>query len=282
MRCYSPVSIRDPVDSRHFISVPCGKCFNCLSTRRDSWSFRLQVEERHSSSSFFVTLTYSDDNVPYAWSDSHGIDMPVFSKRDCQLFMKRLRKLHPDAGLRYFLVSEYGGQFGRPHYHMILFNMPGFRYQILEDLLRTWDKGIVHVGDVTQASIKYVCKYCLTYESAEDYPERPFMLCSRRPAIGHQYLSKAVVKRFGTCPDYVIAEDGQKLSLPRYYRNKLSPSVHQKELRKLRVDDIAKAKDRNYMKKYGSYDEVVINQGKPSMAFQQISARIDSIRKKMK
>ena len=80
-----------------------------MARKRQQWAFRLQQELKVSSSSHFVTLTYNEENLT---KSKDGI--PIVSKRDIQLFIKRLRKALPSYKLRYFLVSEYGPTTLRP------------------------------------------------------------------------------------------------------------------------------------------------------------------------
>ena len=82
--------------------VPCGKCAACLTNKRKEWTFRLNQELHVSSSSFFITLTYDDEHIPVT---EEGL--PTFSKRDIQLFIKRLRK-NTNRKISYYIVSEYG------------------------------------------------------------------------------------------------------------------------------------------------------------------------------
>lgn len=117
MSCYAPIYIVDPVysDGKHYMPVPCGKCAGCLTASRLQWAFRLRQEMRDSVECHFVTLTYDDEHVPIK-------DDCFFTlrKKDFQDFMKRMRK-HYGAILRYYAVGEYGGNFHRPHYHVLLF-----------------------------------------------------------------------------------------------------------------------------------------------------------------
>lgn len=73
--------------------VPCGRCPNCRSNKRQSWIYRLECEARQYPLSLFVTLTYDDEHLPMEriGSDLFAEEVPVVSKRDVQLFMKRLR-----------------------------------------------------------------------------------------------------------------------------------------------------------------------------------------------
>ena len=123
MICISPISIKDPRQSRGSIrlTVPCGKCGACKFNRRMEWSFRLAIELRYAHTADFLTLTYSDEIVP---KNSFGI--PTLKKADYRDFLKRLRKFNDGnkkSRIRYYVVGEYGTETHRPHYHMVLFNL---------------------------------------------------------------------------------------------------------------------------------------------------------------
>lgn len=121
--------------------VPCGKCYVCRSRNQNSWYVRLKEEMKVATSCYFVTLTYSDDNIP---RDENGV--PVVSSRDVQLFFKRLRsKLPKGQKIKYFLCSEYGPQTFRPHYHFILFDFPP-EFGVLECIEKSWPNGFVTVS----------------------------------------------------------------------------------------------------------------------------------------
>jgi hypothetical protein len=106
-------------------------------------------EEKHSTSAWFITLTYDTKYVPIT---SNGF--MSLAKRDPQLFMKRLRKAHPKgSNLKYYLCGEYGSDTRRPHYHAVIFNAD---VTLISD---AWGLGNVHYGSVTQASVGYTLKY---------------------------------------------------------------------------------------------------------------------------
>lgn len=148
MRCISPLRIRK---SGEFVIVPCGKCNFCLMTRRADWTFRLVQEHKSYPDSAFVTLTYAEDKVPLTPEGKQTLDKEHF-----QLFMKRLRKACHPFKLRFYCVGEYGTRTLRPHYHAILFNVPG---AVLRALDKLWNYGHIHVGKVQMGSIHYVTKY---------------------------------------------------------------------------------------------------------------------------
>ena len=220
MSCLRPIAIQ--LEGREgdirFVTVPCGKCANCLKRKQSEWLFRLEIEQKLCFSSFFITLTYSDAHLP----------LKGVQKLDCQNFLKRYRKLYTDDDnkIKYFLVSEYGSQTSRPHYHLILFH--NTYIDIREECNRVyscWKKGEIKIGSVDIASLSYVTKYCLkpSFDKNGFFREKTFALMSRRPAIGLDYLYNGeVVRLHQECAKYkVVTNDGYLVNLPRYYRERL-------------------------------------------------------------
>lgn len=201
------------------IPVPCGKCPDCLGRRASGWSFRLIHEERRSESSLFITLTYAPDTVPLT---SRGfMDL---NKRDLQLFFKRLRKAHGSRScalpIKYYAVGEYGGRTNRPHYHVILFNAQ------LDLIQPAWGNGDIHYGQVTGASVgytlKYMCKPQRIPMHINDDRTPEFSLMSKRLGAGYindqtrQWHKEDLFNRM-----YLHTDDNKKISMPRYYKNKM-------------------------------------------------------------
>ena len=107
------------------IQVGCGQCIECRMEKARIWAVRCcnesQYYEEEGKASVFLTLTYNEDNLPYVKSlTKDNVYYQTLYKRDLQLFNKRLRK-NTKEEYRYFASGEYGGNYGRPHYHMLLF-----------------------------------------------------------------------------------------------------------------------------------------------------------------
>lgn len=273
MDCLSPITIKKAQSQGNgFLTVPCGKCYPCLSRKRSEWSFRLSQELRTAKSAYFVTMTYDDGSIPYTYMDSPPSDetfdgekaeelqsqyhslAPTLVKKHCQLFLKRLRALNKNQviytngddvrqidrtvwpPIRYFLTGEYGENTNRPHYHIIIFNLKN-----VYDLELAWTKdkksiGFIKVGTVTAASIAYVTKYCITkHQFNKFYAEKPFNLMSK--GIGKEYLEKATSYHKATRNSFVTLPGGTKQSLPRYYRDKIF-SPGQKQAMNKRAQEI--------------------------------------------
>lgn len=278
MRCISPLSVRRPdgLSSKDRITVPCGKCVECLSKKRSDWSIRLINEERTSASAFFVTLTYDDVNLPFGHVDGentytldqaikeddfstmipcvekihlvkfikdlrnslarpqfstqsdylllNGIKIPFMAKVS-QIEEKRPLRAKYEYRLKYYAVAEYGSKTERPHYHLIMFNLPlNYVYQDqtiwIETLLsEIWPYGQINVGTVTPESIGYVAKYQIS-KGTQDGSKRPvFSLMSKN--LGLDYVKKFAQYHRETLTPYVTELGGTKHGLPRYYKDRL-------------------------------------------------------------
>lgn len=197
------------------IPVDCGKCYQCVAKRTSQWSFRIRQEERISSSSYFITLTYDTQHVPIT---KNGY--MTLNPEDLQKFFKRLRKLN-NTKIKYYAVGEYGGKTNRPHYHVIIFNCD------IETIEKTWKLGGVHYGQVSGASIgyclKYLCKDGRIPMHRNDDRIKEFGRMSK--GLGASYINEKTIK-FHTLPLTILDRvhlviDEKKVSMPRYYKDKI-------------------------------------------------------------
>ena len=177
--------------------VPCGRCEGCMISRSRDWAVRCVHEASlYGDNNSFITLTYSDENLPpridqscderCAVYKSHLKPCPKGSlcKKDFQDFMKRLRKrcngiipVEKKPGkfhypIRYYQCGEYGSLLKRPHFHACLFNyvfpdlelfserqgVKIFTSELLQDL---WPYGYSTIGQVNFATAAYVARYVM-------------------------------------------------------------------------------------------------------------------------
>lgn len=213
------------------LQVPCGQCVGCRLERSRQWAVRCVHEASLWESNCFVTLTYNDAFIPIDRSLDH---------RHFQLFMKRLRK-HFGASVRFYMCGEYGEEFGRPHFHVLLFNCDFIdkRCHTLRHgkmtftsalLSRLWPYGFHEIGDVTFQSAGYVARYVMkkvTGHFSDDYYEwvdpvsgecfrrKPEYNCmSRRPGIAKGWLDKFIGDVY---PSDFLVVNGVRMKPPRYY-----------------------------------------------------------------
>lgn len=255
--CLTPVLIkRDELVS----SFPCGNCEKCLKRRVSGWSFRLMQQEKISMSAYFLTLTYAPEKCPI--TKNGFMDL---SKRDLQLFFKRLRFSQDKLDLpsiKYYAVGEYGGKSYRPHYHVILFNaqleiMIG---KVLADLVarqvipldgyhpfrcEQWPQGHVTFGQVTAASVGYTMKYVSKPKRIpvhrNDDRQREFALMSKR--MGKSYVTEEIIKWHKEDllnRMYLTVEDGKKIAMPRYLKELIYTRMERSEIAGYQKGEIEK------------------------------------------
>jgi hypothetical protein len=257
MACDTPLSIH-PKGWIKPVDVPCGKCPPCKRRRVNSWVFRLNQQDKISTASHFITLTYDTRYIPIS---SNGF--MTLQKRDLQLYWKRLRKSiktsfpDRDIKIKFFAVGEYGSKRSRPHYHAIVFNVPD-----VELFSKAWQLGSVHVGRVSGASLAYTCKYIdkpsrIPMHSRDDrVPE--YSTVSN--GIGKNYLTDAIKKyhKADITRNWVRSDYGTKIALPRYYRDKIYDDLEKKaQVRHiLKVNSIKEnLAYMEYLNDYGFFDE---------------------------
>ncbi|AXH77753.1 MAG: replication initiator protein [Microviridae sp.] len=251
MRCISPILAKgttkmDPT------WVPCSRCGYCLATRQISWSFRLQEEfEQSKFPALFLTLTYDNENLPWTLDECPIIrkhfglllDEPTLLTRDVQLFNKSLRKenaKHTEEQYRYYAAGEYGETYGRPHYHLIMFNV---HPETITRITSFWKHGLLDLRycDGKKAVYAYVANYVVNgYSQALRVNKRPFSLMSKRPYIGHSYVVR--MYDYHKRNEIAYLERGEKkMALPRIFKNKIfttaelnamkQPAVEQHEMK---------------------------------------------------
>lgn len=242
------------------LKLPCGQCVGCRLERSRQWALRCMHEASLHDDNCFVTLTYNDEHLPSDLGLHH---------RDFQLFMKRLRKAFPDIRPRYYMCGEYGGQFGRPHFHVILFgiNFPDrtiwrrspsgsdlYRSASLEKL---WPFGYSSIGDVTFESAAYVSRYimdkvtgkdadkayeAISKDTGEVFTRRPeYNRMSLKPGIGAGWFDKYSTDVF---PHDRVVHDGTQSKPPRYY-DKLFSRVDPETFSSIKAKRVLDAND-NY------------------------------------
>lgn len=217
--------------------IPCGKCIGCRLDYSRRWADRMMLELETAEKGIFVTLTYDNEHIHINDDSCFG----TLEKRDCQLFMKRLRKQFKER-IRFFIAGEYGEQTLRPHYHAIIYgiglsdiddcipfgrNDLGQSYYISEKFQKIWSLGNVLLADVSWKTCAYVARYVVKKQTGENkkiyeirnvIPE--FCLMSRRPGIGAEYLEKNPDCLDLKSINLSTPQGGVKISIPKYYLKK--------------------------------------------------------------
>lgn len=216
---------------------------------RYDMSTRIYLESTQAGSSFFITLTYNDDNLPRTEAGAL-----CFDKKQVQDFLKRIRRKLEPTRLRFFLTCEfgdgkeakqyleqYGQEYGRSHYHAIFVCDHKRHLREMCDFVQAaWPFGYSSVSPCSMARIQYATQYAL---KDEDYlykkyekgdPCKPFRLFSLKPGLGAGFGNdeKPII---GFLNRYIYNDGvhfrdriqiaGKPRGIPRYWKDRIDPSL---------------------------------------------------------
>lgn len=231
--------------------IPCGQCIGCRIDYSRMWADRCILEAKDYVNNAFVTLTYAPEHLPKLQpvvdiETGEAFDWPTLVPDHLTKFMKDLRRYYEHHynhdGIRFYACGEYGEDGGRPHYHLLIFNLPvpdkvywftnndHENIYVSDSISKIWGKGIVTIGDVTWNSAAYVARYVVKKQKGNtkgcvDIPghlvtgiQPEFVRMSRRPGIAFKYYDENKDK-FYENDEIVISVRGKARTIkpPRYY-----------------------------------------------------------------
>lgn len=206
------------------ITFECGRCFECIRKRKLHWTIRLSSQMSASDVAFFSLISYNEENYP---------DPDNYEKEEIQKLIKRLRSrlernffymkkdFNKPITLSYFIVSEYGEEKNRLHYHALFFldNVNEcecnrvFWKSFLEE---TWSRGFCSAFPLDHKQITYCCKYM----------QKSYNMLLHSQSLGkQQYIKSAKDKlKYDELDTYPI--NGKHYVVPRSWREALRSGHH--------------------------------------------------------
>lgn len=236
-------------------ALPCGKCPACRKRFTDEWTTRGILEDKSAINAWFVTLTYNDLNLPYVvkigplytegkqryyqpWKHPVAtgyVLIPVVKKKDVQKWLdrlfhqeKRFRKKRPsiidEYQPRYLLMSEYGTEGNRPHYHAVIWNV---NKKVIEDTHNSWNKGWVKIETPRKvgSTVGYCTKYLMKMDDYRNHTVKPFKMQSQNLGLSYILNHKEKVK------SGLILMDGYMIPLPKNWRKHFYSSAQWRLIR---------------------------------------------------
>lgn len=220
------------------IKIPCGKCIECQFKNAKNWADRIALEAK-GKDACFVTLTYNNENI----------NENKLSKRDIQLFWKRLRK-QIKIPIKYLCCGEYGPKTHRAHYHAIIIgwkptdlkqykqNAQGNWIYESKTIQTIWGKGFTPVGiGADYESARYVAGYV-----GKKLGQDGWILCSK--GIGKE----AMLKKLETPNNITIpikTKKGIKITSISRYTRKLWENQEPEKYEKWKYENQIKCKEQN-------------------------------------
>ncbi len=193
--CVNPIALTRELAGRKYTQfVPCGKCEECIKDKQNEYVIRTVEEAHKKGNPWFITLTYSEDTVPFLYDeDESGLyidkesgecfegydpdtgeeyyeNYRVLRSKDVQDWKKRVKRsieYHTKKRLdfSYLICGEYGPRTHRPHYHGILLGLTD--EQVME-FKKDWEDNfgyacfekvpITEIDRVGAYVAKYICK----------------------------------------------------------------------------------------------------------------------------
>lgn len=160
--------------SYRYVTVKCGRCAACISEKARETSEDILRElpyYNYGLDASFVTLTYARPfsrevkNGTYKCGFTYSPDTgkPILDYEHFVNFKKRLRRkidYHKGLKIKIYSSSEYGLKTNsNPHYHLIILGLNCRIPEHVAFIKSCWNYGHVHVGSVTDKSIRYCTSY---------------------------------------------------------------------------------------------------------------------------
>jgi hypothetical protein len=167
------------IELKEPLTIPCEKCDLCLAARAKKWAEQCMLEAKltnlQTHCNLFITLTYSDAFLP---------ENNSLCKNDLSEYLEKIHNLNisKNQKIKFFAAGEYGDITHRPHYHLILFNVPqtwitktwretGKAYfsVLVPELISIWNKGeiadinLLNRGYTSDDNARYAIKYASQY-----------------------------------------------------------------------------------------------------------------------
>lgn len=243
-----------------FVPRKCERCIECKQQKARDWMIRLQEDIKTNTNAKFITLTFSNEGLtkalgevmadkPTNW-DMKGYELDnAIATKAVRMWNERHRKKYKKA-CRHWLITELGHQgTDNIHMHGIIWmneNMisgKGKKQQTIhwtDELAERWGYGWVwthkmegekKINYVNNRTVNYITKYVTkTDELYKHYT--PIILSS--PGIGSNYTNThaAIRNKYNgqQTRNYYRTENGYKMSLPKYWKNKIYNDEEREQL----------------------------------------------------
>lgn len=242
------------------IAVGCNKCIECKRQKAREWGIRMQEEIKVNKNGKFIALTFSNESIKKITTEIRKnaakkiielrkykiekntieIEKIIKSTKGYELdneiatyavrrWLERYRKQHKKS-IRHWLVTELGHNGTENiHIHGIIWT------DTIEDALDKWIYGFTYpkterekkTNYVNAASINYIIKYVNKIDKDHKHYNSKILTSS---GIGNKYNAKENKYNETETNETYRTNTGNKLGLPKYYRNKIYTDEEKEQL----------------------------------------------------
>lgn len=238
-----------PSDPRFkFIPIECGHCIECRKKKARDWQVRLLEDVKTNTNGIFVTLTFSNQSIAKLCKRKKIKGLTGYEKDNMiateavRLFTERWRKKFKKQP-RHWLITELGHE-GTENIHL-----HGFIWtnESKETIRSMWGYGWLWLGKekpdgslenyVTERTVNYCIKYILKMDLEHKY-YRPKIYTSKGMGKNYTETINAEANKFRgeKTRETYVTRTGHKMSLPKYWRNKIFNEDEREELWRMKLD----------------------------------------------
>lgn len=212
------------------VAVGCGKCIECRKQKAREWQVRLHEEIKDHKFAYGVTFTFSCEELEKLCKEIGLKECNAVATKAVRRFLERWRKTYKKSLCHWFITELGHENTERIHLHGIIFSEFEIKPQTFADY---WKYGNVRINDYCNGkTINYLIKYVHKIDTDhKDY--MPIVLCSK--GIGQRYLKTFHAKTLhaykpNNTKEFYRLNNGQKVNLPTYFRNKLWTEEEREQL----------------------------------------------------
>lgn len=230
-----------PKDKRAMmVPIGCGKCQECRNQLANNWKTRLSAElDSNKEKAYMVTLTFSEEALTKIKDYNARKDENTANNENdiattaVRLFLERWRKEYKKS-LQHWLITELGHNgTERVHLHGIIWTN-----QNPDKITEKWQYGYTFIGSyVNLQTINYIIKYVTKVDN--DHKDFTGKILTSPGMGGNKIQSMQHFNYYQgkRTKEYTILQNGTKLNLPTYYRNKLYTEAEREQLWLNRMDE---------------------------------------------
>lgn len=233
-------------DRTKYVAIGCQYCIECRKKRAREWQVRLLEEIKDKKNGRFVSMTFTPEWLKHCTegalqeepkAEGYQLDN-LTAKWAVRRFLERWRKDKGES-VRHWLITELG-QKGTEHMHIhgIIWTD-----ETMEYIEKKWRYGTIwkkkekeagYINYVNERTINYIIKYITKIDEKHKGYIGKVMASNKPHGIGGKYVETANGRDHkyngDKTRDYYRLGNGQKVSNPIYYRNKLYTEEERQEL----------------------------------------------------